>query len=163
MRPVAVLVLGHRFRRLHDLVLHIAAQKMDKVVVSGFGAAIGLGRFGEIWALARDANRGNRHQANRNQYASDGSEHLKNPPRCCRLRESRTTDPPKRQHRHIPTGTFSSELFLTVKSLRYLYLAVCRQRELSTRCPLVGRIVAKWTLFPTDCLLKEIFYFGQPN
>src|ERR1700683_5583758 len=28
---------------------------MDIVAVSGFGAAIGLGRFGEIWALARDA------------------------------------------------------------------------------------------------------------
>jgi hypothetical protein len=28
---------------------------MDIVVVSGFGAMIGLGRFGEIWALAEDA------------------------------------------------------------------------------------------------------------
>jgi hypothetical protein len=28
---------------------------MDSVVVSGFGAAIGLGRLGEIWALAKDA------------------------------------------------------------------------------------------------------------
>jgi hypothetical protein len=31
--------------------------KMDSVVVSGFGALIGLGRFGEIWALATDAKR----------------------------------------------------------------------------------------------------------
>jgi hypothetical protein len=30
---------------------------MDNVVISGFGAAIGLGRFGEIWALAKDAKR----------------------------------------------------------------------------------------------------------
>jgi hypothetical protein len=28
---------------------------MDSVVVSGFGAPVGLGRFGEIWALATDA------------------------------------------------------------------------------------------------------------
>jgi hypothetical protein len=28
---------------------------MDSVVVSGFGAPVGLGRFGEIWALAKDA------------------------------------------------------------------------------------------------------------
>jgi hypothetical protein len=28
---------------------------MDNVVVRGFGAAMGLGRFGEIWALAKDA------------------------------------------------------------------------------------------------------------
>src|ERR1700734_2348076 len=33
----------------------ILLRKMDNVVVSGFGAAIGLGRFGEIWALAKDA------------------------------------------------------------------------------------------------------------
>src|SRR5580693_6292798 len=30
-------------------------RKMDIVAVSGFGAAIGLGRSGEIWASARDA------------------------------------------------------------------------------------------------------------
>jgi hypothetical protein len=28
---------------------------MDIVVVNGFGAAIGLGKFGDIWALAKDA------------------------------------------------------------------------------------------------------------
>jgi hypothetical protein len=28
---------------------------MDIVVLSGFGAMIGLGRLGEIWALAKDA------------------------------------------------------------------------------------------------------------
>src|SRR5580704_4884468 len=33
----------------------ILLRKMDIVVVSGFGAAIGLGRLGEIWALAKDA------------------------------------------------------------------------------------------------------------
>src|ERR1700683_4813091 len=33
----------------------ILLRKMDIVVVSGFGAAIGLGRSGEIWALAKDA------------------------------------------------------------------------------------------------------------
>src|SRR5580658_7718508 len=35
----------------------ILLRKMDNVVVSGFGAAIGLGSFGEIWALAKDAKR----------------------------------------------------------------------------------------------------------
>jgi hypothetical protein len=34
----------------------ILLRKMDNVAVSGFGALIGLGRFGEIWALAKDAN-----------------------------------------------------------------------------------------------------------
>src|SRR5580704_1289742 len=33
----------------------ILLRKMDNVVVSGFGAAIGFGRLGEIWALAKDA------------------------------------------------------------------------------------------------------------
>src|ERR1700689_806029 len=33
----------------------ILLRKMDSVVVSGFGAAIGLGRPGLIWALAKDA------------------------------------------------------------------------------------------------------------
>jgi hypothetical protein len=33
----------------------ILLRKMDIVVVSGFGAAIGLGRFGEIWAFTKDA------------------------------------------------------------------------------------------------------------
>src|SRR5580658_7288056 len=33
----------------------ILLRKMDNVAVSGFGAAIGLGRFGEIWALAKEA------------------------------------------------------------------------------------------------------------
>jgi hypothetical protein len=33
--------------------------------------------------------------------------------------------------------------FITFNSLCYLYLAVCRQRELSAGCPLAGRIVAK--------------------
>src|SRR5450755_1789901 len=33
----------------------ILLRKMDSVVVSGFGAAIGLGMLGEIWALAKDA------------------------------------------------------------------------------------------------------------
>jgi hypothetical protein len=28
---------------------------MDSVVVSGFGAPVGLGKSGEIWALATDA------------------------------------------------------------------------------------------------------------
>jgi hypothetical protein len=30
----------------------ILLRKMDSVVVSGFGAVVGLGRLGEIWALA---------------------------------------------------------------------------------------------------------------
>src|SRR5580658_1613030 len=33
----------------------ILLRKMDIVVVSGFGAAIGLGRLDETWALAKDA------------------------------------------------------------------------------------------------------------
>src|SRR5580658_10012655 len=33
----------------------ILLRKMDNVVVSGFGAVLGLGRSGEIWALAEDA------------------------------------------------------------------------------------------------------------
>jgi|HubBroStandDraft_3_1064219.scaffolds.fasta_scaffold779255_1 hypothetical protein len=33
----------------------ILLRKMDSVVVSGFGAVAGLGRLGEIWALAKDA------------------------------------------------------------------------------------------------------------
>jgi hypothetical protein len=33
----------------------ILLRKMDSVVVRGFGAVVGLGRFGEIWALARGA------------------------------------------------------------------------------------------------------------
>src|SRR5215469_16553299 len=33
----------------------ILLRKMDNVFVSGFGSAIGLGKFGEIWALAKDA------------------------------------------------------------------------------------------------------------
>src|ERR1700722_9551277 len=33
----------------------ILLRKIDSVVVSGFGAPVGLGRFGEIWALATDA------------------------------------------------------------------------------------------------------------
>jgi hypothetical protein len=27
---------------------------MDRVVVSGFGAPVGFGKFGEIWAFAKD-------------------------------------------------------------------------------------------------------------
>src|SRR5271170_3924763 len=34
----------------------ILLRKMDNVVVSGFGALVGLGRLGETWALAKDAN-----------------------------------------------------------------------------------------------------------
>jgi hypothetical protein len=33
----------------------ILLRKIDIVFVSGFGAMIGLGRLGEIWALAKDA------------------------------------------------------------------------------------------------------------
>src|SRR5580692_1731369 len=33
----------------------ILLRKMDIVVVSGFGAIVGLGRLGETWALAKDA------------------------------------------------------------------------------------------------------------
>jgi hypothetical protein len=33
----------------------ILLRKMDSVVVSGFGAVVGLGRLGEIWALVKDA------------------------------------------------------------------------------------------------------------
>src|SRR6202050_107964 len=33
----------------------ILLRKMDNVVVSGFGAIVGLGRLGETWALAKDA------------------------------------------------------------------------------------------------------------